>query len=243
MPRKEKKKYHYLYKTTCAVNGRFYYGIHSTSNLEDGYLGSGIALGKSIRKYGKEAHTKEIIEFFETREELCAKEAEVVNEDLLKNGNCMNLILGGGGLQPAKGTPAYEKMFGSDVQRKRQGKGQISQRRLRQTDPEWTERVFQKNSAAQRKRVEEGRNDFAAGKIWLGKKHRSETRSKMSASHRANGDQQGSKNSQWGTSWIHHPELKVNKKVPQDEVDSFLALGWIRGRKMKLENPSQEVLH
>lgn len=34
------KKYNYVYKTTNSINGRFYYGVHSTDDLNDGYLGS-----------------------------------------------------------------------------------------------------------------------------------------------------------------------------------------------------------
>ena len=30
------RKYHYLYKITNLVNNKYYYGIHSTDNLEDG---------------------------------------------------------------------------------------------------------------------------------------------------------------------------------------------------------------
>jgi len=62
------QKYHILYRTTCTVTENFYIGVHSTTNLEDGYMGSGIRLLNSVLKHGKENHTREILEFFDTRE-------------------------------------------------------------------------------------------------------------------------------------------------------------------------------
>ena len=38
MSRKE-HIYHYIYKTTNLINNKFYIGMYSTSNLDDGYLG------------------------------------------------------------------------------------------------------------------------------------------------------------------------------------------------------------
>ena len=98
MPRKQ-KKYHFIYKTTNEVNGKFYVGMHSTDDLNDGYIGSGKYLWNSIRKHGRENFKFEILESFETREELKKKEEELVNEDMLKDPLCMNLKRGGfGGL-------------------------------------------------------------------------------------------------------------------------------------------------
>lgn len=54
--------------------------MHSTINQNDGYMGSGKRLRYSIRKYGKENHTKEILEFLPSREELIIKEIDIVVE-------------------------------------------------------------------------------------------------------------------------------------------------------------------
>jgi hypothetical protein len=94
--RTEHRKFHYLYKIT-RVGGRFYIGIHSTDDLDDGYFGSGQVLWKSVKKYGKDCHTIEIIEYLSSRESLKAREKEIVNENLLAEPLCMNLAIGGGG--------------------------------------------------------------------------------------------------------------------------------------------------
>ena len=91
------KRYHYIYKTTCKVTGNFYVGMHSTDELEDGYLGSGIKLWHSIRKHGKENHEREILEFLTDRDSLRLREKEIVNEQFLENPKCMNLTTGGHG--------------------------------------------------------------------------------------------------------------------------------------------------
>ena len=96
MARKQ-HSYHYIYKTVCLITKKFYIGMHSCSNLEDGYMGSGKRLRYSIRKYGIENHTKEILEFLNDRESLAKREAEIINEQFLQDPLCMNLQLGGGG--------------------------------------------------------------------------------------------------------------------------------------------------
>ena len=54
------KKYYFTYKITNLLNGRFYLGMHSTEDLDDGYLGSGVAIQRAVRKYGKENFSKEV---------------------------------------------------------------------------------------------------------------------------------------------------------------------------------------
>lgn len=88
-------KYHYCYKITNLINNKYYYGIHSTNNLNDGYMGSGKLLKCAIKKYGIENFKKEIIKFFNTLEELSEFEKEIVNEITLKDTSCYNLVKGG----------------------------------------------------------------------------------------------------------------------------------------------------
>ena len=96
--------YHYLYKTTNSLNGRFYIGVHSTQDLNDGYLGSGKLLMKAVKKYGKSNFHKETIAFFESREDLYKEEFKVVTFDLVANRDCYNITVGG------TGSKSYDSM-------------------------------------------------------------------------------------------------------------------------------------
>lgn len=73
--------------------------MHSTNDLDDGYLGSGKRLRQSIRKYGKEHHSVKILEFLPNRKALGIRERMIVNEVLLLDKKCLNIALGGSGRQ------------------------------------------------------------------------------------------------------------------------------------------------
>lgn len=89
--------YHYLYRIDNKVNGKFYYGIHSTNNLEDGYMGSGTILRAAKRKYGLENFNKTILEYCNSREELEQLERETVTREVCLTPDCYNLCEGGRG--------------------------------------------------------------------------------------------------------------------------------------------------
>lgn len=64
------KKINYVYITTNLINGKQYIGDHSTNKLEDDYLGSGRPYFKrAINEYGSQNFKKEILEFFQTKQE------------------------------------------------------------------------------------------------------------------------------------------------------------------------------
>lgn len=93
-------KFHFLYRIV-RDDSRFYVGMHSTDDIDDGYFGSGLIIKAWVKKYGRDLfwqkHSKEIIEFLPTRANLEIREAEVVSSELLKNSLCMNLSVGGKG--------------------------------------------------------------------------------------------------------------------------------------------------
>lgn len=62
--------YYGIYKITNLLNGKMYIGQHTTSNLDDGYMGSGKLLKRAIAKYGRENFRKEWLMFCEDADEL-----------------------------------------------------------------------------------------------------------------------------------------------------------------------------
>jgi hypothetical protein len=206
--------YHYIYKTTCKVNGKYYIGMHSTSNLEDGYIGSGKRLWNSIRKYGRENHEFEILEWFPDRSSLKEREKEIVNEGMLQDLMCMNLALGGEGGFISK-EAARAGAFGCHKK----------QSWLKTNDTEWFKRMYNKRSLISKALHEEGKIHKWSGNEFKGKKHSQETIEKMRKTKN-----QGEKNSQFGKKWIHSLDLKENKRIRKEEE---IPSGWKLGRKMK----------
>jgi hypothetical protein len=213
MARKE-KKYHFIYKTTNILTNRYYIGMHSTDNLNDGYLGSGKRLRYSINKYGKENHIVEIIEFCISREQLKNREKEIVNLNEIAKNECLNLVVGGEG---GRGFTNVEQKLNAI-------KSNQKQKWLMENDKEWAS-----NRLEQLKK--NGSNVFTklweAGKLkpldWTGKKHKEESKKKIGEANSLK--QKGEGNSQFGTCWVTNGI--ENKKVKKTDK---LSEGWKFGR-------------
>ena len=70
----------YNYITTNLLNGKQYIGMHSTKNVDDSYLGSGMAILEAIQKYGKSNFTRDILCFCDTLEEANKNEEKFIKE-------------------------------------------------------------------------------------------------------------------------------------------------------------------
>ena len=100
-------KFHYFYKIVNNINNKYYYGVHSTYNLNDNYIGSGIVLMCSYKKYGFDNFTKYVLCFFDDRKSLLEYERFIVNEELIKEEQCYNLVLGGNANTETKKCKSY----------------------------------------------------------------------------------------------------------------------------------------
>ena len=216
MPRKA-HKYHFIYKTTCTINEKFYYGMHSTSNLEDGYIGSGTKLWHSIKKYGRGNFKIEILEFLPNRETLILKEKELITEEVLLDPMCMNLRPGGDG-----------GFISKEQQRQRSIAGGKAHGLKLKTDDSYRLRFTERVSDMMKERHKTGNFNYAT---FTGKKHSEETKEKMRNSHKLNNGA-GEKNSQFNTCWIHNNEHVI--KIKKDELENYLLLGYNKGRKLKI---------
>ena len=290
---KENKKFHYFYKITNLLNNHFYYGIHSTNNLDDGYIGSGTRLQYAYKKYGVENFKKEILKFFNSRKECAEYEAEMVTEELVHNPDCYNVSCGGEyfntlGTVPVKSEDGKyfriskydEKWTSGKLKHNMTGivvvkdknnnvitvpitderylsgelvgctKGEITVKdkngnhiRINIDDPRYLSgelvgctkgeiTVKDKNGNYFNVLLDDPR--YLSGElksIWYDRKHKDETRKKMSITHKLNKNQQGEKNSQFGTCWIYKDG--ENKKIKKDELELYIQQGWIKGRKIK----------
>lgn len=199
--------YKYFYCITNKENGKYYYGVHETNNLDDGYMGSGKRLNYAKEKYGIENFEKEILEFFDTYEEALDFEAEIVTEELVLDENCYNLRKGGSG-------GFFEKEW---------KKGAKIMNQKIWNDSEFIKRAAIRSSELFKRLHKEGK---IKPYDWTGRRHNKKTKEKIGIANSIK--QKGSGNSQYGTCWITNE--KESKKIYKgDNIPD----GWRLGRKMR----------
>ena len=212
---KREKKYHYIYKIKNLINEKYYIGMHSTDNIDDDYFGSGYKIRRSIKKYGKNNHIKEIIEFLPNRDSLKCRERELVSETVLKDILCMNLVIGGGGGFISESGVKEGRRVTDEILRKKYGddfKKIISKNYYNNQTPEEKEKWKEKIKIGQKN------SNFDFGSTFRGKKHREETKFRIGESNKIK--QKGELNSQFGSCWItngiENKKIKKTEPIPNN---------------------------
>lgn len=212
-----------IYKITNLLNKKIYIGKHITSNLDDGYYGSGKLIIKAIKKYGKQNFKKEILFLCQNQQQLNQKQKELVNQQFIKQNTNYNLTLGGTG-----SWHHINQNMSAEQRKKRQINGGNK-----------TKELYQQGILKPYIFSEEEKEQISLklkqhwqyyGHNWIGKQHKEETKLKISIS--LQGKQKGQKNSQYNTCWIFNEQIKESKKIKCEDLQKWLAQGWIKGRKI-----------
>ena len=221
------ERFFLVYKTVTTVKGEYYIGIHITDDIEDDYLGSGKRLKNSIEKHGRDIFKKEILAIFDNPHDMFKMEADLVNEETLKDPLCLNLKVGGYGSWKLQDSSI---LWNSEHQKKRTPFNKTEWRQKNSSQlSEWPKKGLESG----RKKLCEMRSDGWSSPGFLGKRHTEEHKQKLSPI--MSEAQSGEKNSNFGKTWIFSLEEKKSKSVPKDYIDEWLAKGWQIGRKMKFD--------
>lgn len=221
--------YYTVYQITNLKNGKIYIGAHVTDDLEDGYTGSGELIQKAIEKYGVENFKKEYLVVFNNKHDMFEYERQTVDNTFVNRDDTYNLKEGGcGGWDFVNETMTTE-------QRKQIAKlgGLASIRNGCHLKASEKHSFLMKTDQTYRLNwIENNKNSVSPFK---GQEHTESTKAKISQANSKN--QQGAKNSQYGTCWINNPATGESKKIPKEDLSAWLDSGWDKGRQTaKLED-------
>lgn len=215
--------HHYVYLIENVLNGKIYVGKHSTQDLDDGYMGSGKLLTRAISKYGVENFRKNIIAMFDSEAEALQLESEIVDEEFVQRVDTYNMTEGGLG-----GWQAFNKHADPTHQRDVRSRGGKASWKKMRSDPTTNAALEAMLAKGRKSAHERGSCHFPD---WTGRRHTEESKRKIGQANAIR--QRGEGNSQFGTVWVSHLEQRVSKRISKGELQSYLQLGWVRGRKMK----------
>lgn len=223
----------YTYKITNLINGKIYVGVHKTANLEDGYMGSGKILKRSISKHGIENFKKDILMMHDSEEEMFEIESLIVDQDFIDRSDTYNIKLGGQGGWDHLNKDAQEMS-------KRARLAGNARQRKRLEIPGYNEKFISNMSLSAIKMwTNPGYRELVSNSIkdafdknghpWSGRRHKLESIEKVKKTFTEIEHQKGEKNSQFGKMWIHSLEERKSTRINKNDP---IPKGWIKGRKM-----------
>lgn len=210
------------------VNNKIYVGVHKTTDMSDGYMGSGKVILRAIKKHGTNNFKKEILEHFDNGVDMFKREKEVVTDEFLMREDVYNLRRGGsGGFDHINKIGKNKKVGRNNVFYKnttlsKNGNDKLKELRL---NPEYNKKYIEVRTKEINNRY---KNGMASSFSKLNNDPSFQEKRKQALINIFH--QQGNKNSQFGTMWITKDD--VNKKIKKTEFEDFVVLGWVKGRNI-----------
>lgn len=249
--------YGYVYEVTCKVNGKRYIGQHKSSKFDSSYLGSGTIQVRALEKYGRDNFSVRVLQECNTAEELnLAEQKHIADNNAVSSEEFYNLI--NYGQQCCFSDDTRHKM--SEAAKLRSNAPEFKARMSKLHKGKVVPKDVIERRTASLKRTYQIHGNPQKGKKLSketiekmlesrkGYKHSEETKQRISKSLKdafQDRDQNGEKNPFYGK---HHSEetkqairqkiqgrVNVNnglitKQVLPDEVESYLAKGFVLGR-------------
>lgn len=168
-------KHYLVYLITNKITGERYVGQHQTYNIDDGYMGSGRLLGLKLKEYGADNFHKEILGDFEDFDTM--NQAEI--DFIAKLNPEYNISLGGESFEGINSVPGLNNKSGQYMKANR-----LHLEKLK-SDSEYRIEFCKKVSDGHKKSLKAQNHikklNCEVHKMWKGRKHSEETKSKMSA--------------------------------------------------------------
>lgn len=222
-----------IYKITNRINNKIYIGKDTTNNPN--YYGSGCLIVKSIKKYGIENFTKEIIEICDSNDTLCEREKywiEFFNSNNLEIG--YNISSGGDGGDTFTNNPNIDniKRKISHAMKKRvfseEHKNNLSKNHMstKYKKGRTYEEIYGKERAEEYKnKLKSSRQKYKTEKERLGEKYDQVI---SILKEKFKGDNNPMKKNKY--LWYFNPETNNVKRIIEG---AEIPDGFIKGRKLK----------
>ena len=227
----EDNKYRYIYKITIKSTKQYYIGKHSTLNLDDGYMGSGVGILEYYNKYGFDDVVKEIIMFVRTDEELLESEKLYIGDKWKTDPLCLNRVPGGTFNWIWKNDPRFPT---------KESYLEFCKNNMKK----WRESLSDDEYREHCKKVSKGLikyvNRVGHDGLWWTGKHRSEETIKKLIESRKNNPLNGEKNGMFNKKWIYNPITKEERVIDKSEQ---LPDGWIYGHLDKIDSETRKRLN
>ena len=255
---------YYTYRTENLLNGKYYLGKRSFRHkhvYRDSYLGSGSILRKEIVIYGKEHFKKEILNFYDTAEELNEAERLLVTREVIDDDMSYNIILGGTGFTTEEdyinlrkimsyvtNQPEYKLKMSQVINSPEVKEKMITSIKRTMADQEWKlwfsaiqkevqNRPEEKERNSKAQKIAQNRPDVKEKKSKIMKQLYSENlevKSRHKDACNTNAFREAQRKDKLGTKFVNNG-LEM-KRVQQNDVEKYINNGWELGMLQNRRN-------